>query len=89
MTTKATAKVEEFTAEAQKTMEENVEKMTKGFEDVAAFGQENVDAVVEASKIAAKAAEDMNAEIVAFSKKHYEDSMAAMKELSSCKSVTE
>ena len=31
----------------------------------------------------------MNAELVAFSKKHYEDQMAAVKELTSCKSVTE
>ena len=37
----------------------------------------------------AKAAEEMNAEIIAFSKKSYEDSMAAAKEFTAVKSVSE
>ena len=81
--------MEDFTAEAKKTMEEGVEKMSKGFEDASAFGQENVEAMVASTKAFAKAAEEMNAEIIAFSKKSYEDSMAAAKELTSAKSVTE
>ncbi len=81
--------VEELTAEAKKTMEQNVEKMTKGIEEMTQFGQENVEAIVESSKIAAKAAEEMNAEVVAFSKKSYEDGVAAAKELTSCKSMTD
>ena len=89
MTKSATQPVEKMAAEAQKTMEESVEKMTKGFETAAAFGKENVEAVVESSKIAAKVAESMGAEIAAYSKKSYEDSLAIAKELTSCKSVTE
>lgn len=85
----ATKQVEEFTAEAKKTMEDGVEKMSKGFEELSAFNQENVDAFLASSKIAAKAAEDMNAELMAWSKKSYQDSMAAAKELTSVKSVTE
>ena len=85
----ATKQVEEFTAEAKKTVEEGVEKMTKGVEEAAQFGQQNVEAVVASGKIVAKAAEEMNAEMVAFSKKSYQDSMAAAKELTSAKSVTE
>jgi len=89
MAKSATKQVEALTAGAQKTMEEGVEKMTKGLENAATFGQDNVEAVVSSSKIAAKAAESMGAEIAAYSKKAYEDSLAAAKELSSCKSVTE
>ena len=85
----ATKQVEEFTAEAKKTVEEGVEKMTKGVEDATAFGQDNVEAMVASTKVVAKAAEEMNAEIIAFSKKSYQDSMAAAKELTSAKSVTE
>lgn len=85
----ATKRAETLTADAQKTMEQGVEKMTKGLEDAATFGQDNVEAVVTSSKIAAKAAESMSAEIAAYSKKAYEDSLAAAKELSSCKSVPE
>ncbi len=70
-------------------MEEGVEKMTKGIENAASFGQENVEAVVTYSKIATKAAESMSAEIAAYSKKAYQDSMAAAKELTACKSVGE
>lgn len=84
-----TQKVEEFTAEAQKQMEQNVEKMTKGFEDAAEFGRQNMEAMVAASKRYAKAAEEMNAQIAAFTKKSYEDGMAAMKEISSAKSMNE
>lgn len=85
----ATKTVEQFTAEAQKTMETNVEKMSKSFEDAASFGRENMDAMVLASKRAAKAAEDMNAEIAAYTKKSYEDGLAAAKEITSAKSMTE
>ena len=85
----ATKQVEDLTAEATKTIEQNVEKMTKGVEDATAFGQENVEAIVASGKIAAKAVESMNAEILAYSKKSYEDSLAAAKELTSCKSISE
>jgi phasin family protein len=85
----ATKQVEEFTAEAKKTVEEGVEKMTKGVEEATQFGQENVEALVASGKVFAKAAEEVNAELLAFSKKSYEDGMAAAKELTSVKSVTE
>lgn len=87
--TETTQQIEVITADAQKTMEEGVEKVTKGMEEATAFGQETMEAVVASSKIAAKAAESLGAEFVAFSKKSYEDSMAAAKELTACKSVTE
>ena len=89
MTKAATKQVEEFTAETKKAMEEGVEKMSQGFEDASKFGQDNVEAVVASSKVIAKAAEEMNAEIVAYSKKNYEDGMAAAKELGAVKSVSE
>ena len=89
MTKAATKQVEEFTAEAKKTMEEGVEKMAKGVEDVTSFNQENVEAVMTSGKVFAKATEEASAEIIAFSKKSYQDSMAAAKEISSVKSVSE
>lgn len=85
----ANEQVEEFTAEAKRSMEEGVERMSKGLEDVAQFGQENVEAFVASGKAVAKAAEEMNAEVMAYSKKSYEDSMAAAKEIASAKSVSE
>ena len=81
MTKAATKQVEEFTAEAKKTMEEGVEKMAQGVEDVTSFSQDNVEAMMTSGKVMAKATEEMNAEIIAFSKKSYQDSMAAAKEI--------
>ena len=85
----ANQQVEDFTAEAKRSMEEGVERMSKSFEDVTQFGQENVEALVASGKVVAKAAEEMNAEVIAYSKKSYEDSMAAAKEIASAKSVSE
>ena len=85
----ANQQVEEFTAEAKRSMEEGVERMSKGIEDVTQFGQDNVEAMVASGKVMAKAAEEMNAEVIAFSKKSYEDSMAAAKEIASARSVSE
>ena len=89
MSKSATKKVEEIAVETQKTMEEGVEKMTKGIENAASSGQETVEAVVTSAKIATKAAESLSAKIAAYSKKAYEDNMAAAKELTTCKSVSE
>jgi len=87
--TTASAKVEEIAADAQKTMTENMAKMTKGFQDVTAFSQENVDAVVKTSEIAAKAAEGIGSEVSAYSKKSFEDSVAAAQDMATAKNLTE
>ena len=89
MSKSTTKKTEQVTVEAQKTIEEGVETMTKGIETATSFGQENVEAVVMSSKIAANAAETMGAELAAYSKKAYEDSLAVAQELTSCKSVSD
>lgn len=88
-TTKTAASVEEFAADAQKTMTEGMEKMTKGIEEVTSFSQDNMDAVVKSSEIAAKAAEGIGSEVTAYSKKAFEDSVAAAQDLASAKNLTE
>jgi phasin family protein len=85
----ATAKVETFVADTQKSMTEQFEKFSKGFEGLSSFGQENVDAIVKSSEIAAKAAEGIGSEISAFSKKAFEDSVAAAQDFASAKTMTE
>lgn len=85
----ATKKVETLVDDAQKAASEQMEKVTKSFEDVTVFGQENVDAFVKSSTIAVKAAEEMNAEFVSFSKKSMEEGVAAAKEMTSVKTLPE
>ena len=58
-------------------------------ESATAYSQENVDAIVTSSKVAAKAVESLSAEISAYSKKSYEDGLAAAKELTASKSVSD
>lgn len=90
MATKDTQKqVETVAAEAQKTVGESVEKLTRGMEQAASFGQESLDAVVESSRIAVKAHETAGAEVAAFTKKSYEDGLAAAKELAAAKTLPE
>ena len=81
--------VEDAQVEARKTLDEGVQKLTRGMEDAASFGQENLDAVVASSRIAAKAHETAGAEVAAFTKKSYEDGLAAAKDMATAKSVPE
>lgn len=83
------AKVETMVADTQKTVTEQFEKFTKGIEGLTAFGQENVDALVKSSEIAAKAAEGIGSEISAYSKKAFEDGVAAAQDFAAAKTLTE
>ncbi|MBP6999949.1 phasin family protein [Amaricoccus sp.] len=85
----ATAKVESLVAESQKNLTEQFEKFSKGFEGFTAFGQENVDALVKSSELAAKAAEGIGSEIAAYSKKAFEDGVAAAQDFAASKTVSE
>lgn len=85
----ATSKVETFVADTQKTVTEQFEKFSKGIEGFTAFSQENVDALVKSSEIAAKAAEGIGTEISAYSKKSFEDGVAAAQDFASAKTLTE
>ncbi len=87
--TETAKKIETFAADAQKSMSAQMEKMSKSFEDAAAFNQESFDAMTKSSNLCVKAAEELNAEFMAFSKQAVEDSMAAAKDLAASKSVME
>lgn len=88
-TKSATEQVEAMTADTQKAVTEQVEKLTKGLEGVTAFGQGNVEALVKSSEVAVKAVEGLNSEVSAFSKKSFDESVAAAKDLASAKTVAE
>lgn len=87
--TKTTKQAEKATTESRKTIEQGTEKVRKGLETAATFSQGNIEAIVASSKIAAKALESLTSELAAYSKKTYEDGMAAAKELSSCRTMAE
>jgi phasin family protein len=85
----ASEKVGSFVADTQKSMTEQLEKVSKGFEGLSTFGQDNVEAVVKSSEVAAKAFEGIGSEISAYSKKAFEDSVAAAQDFAAAKTMTE
>ena len=89
MAKKAAQTVETFVEDAQKNAAASMEKMNKAAEEVSVLAQGNVDAVVKASETAAKAAEALNAEVIAYAKKSVEEGVAAAKELAEIKTVPE
>lgn len=84
---KKPAQIETLVEDAQKTATEGFEKFSKGVEDMNVFAQENLEALVKASEIAAKATEGLNAEVVAFTKKSMQEGAAKAKEMSELKSI--
>ncbi len=66
-----------------------VEKSQKLFEEANEFGKGNIEALVEASKVAARGMEAIGQEAAAFAKKSFEEATAAAKTMSSIKSPTE
>jgi phasin family protein len=87
--TEAASKIETFAADAKKSMSAQMEKMSKSFEDASAFNQESFDAMTKTSNMSVKAAEEINAEFVAFSKKTVEDTVSATKEMAASKTIVE
>ena len=85
----ATQAFESIAADTQKAAKEQMEKLSNGFEKLTEFGQENVDAMVKSTEIAAKAVEGFGSEVSTYSKKAFEDGVAAAQDFASAKNVTE
>lgn len=66
-----------------------MEKSTKMVEEVATFGKENVEALVESSRIAIKGLETMSQEAADYARRSMETATASMRSLSGVKSPTE
>lgn len=87
--TDTTAQFETFAAEAQKSMSEQMDKMAKSFEEMAAFSQASMDAMLKSANLSMKSIEEIGSEVMAFSKKSYEEGVAAAKDLAASKSMME
>ncbi len=85
----ATQTIEAIAADTQKAAKEQFDKLADGIEKMSAFNQDNFDAIVKSSEVATKAAEGFTNEMSTYSKKAFEDSVAAAQDLASAKNVTE
>lgn len=66
-----------------------IQAATKGYGEMTDFGKDTVEAFVAASSATAKAVEAINAEVLAFSKTSFEDSVAAAKAVLAAKTLKE
>lgn len=85
----AKTRVEALTADMNGRAKEAMSKTSKLAEEAVEFNKANVEAIVEASKIAAKNIETLGQEGVTFARKSFEDTSAALKGYTSVKSPTE
>lgn len=83
--TRAEALTADFNAKAKDAMA----KSSKLAEEAVEFNKANIEAVVESGKIAAKGLESLGQEGVAFARKSFEDTTAALKGYTAVKSPTE
>jgi phasin family protein len=81
--------VEQLTAASNTAFKESVEKTLTALNEANANSKKNLEAVVASVTAATKGAESLGAQAMAYSKKSFEDNMAAAKSLASAKSVQE
>ncbi len=85
----AKTRAETLTADFQARSKEALAKTSKLAEEAVEFNKANVEALVESGKIAAKGLETLGQEGVAFARKSFEDTSAAMKGYTAVKSPAE
>ena len=80
---------EQTMSAAKEQVEKASVQLLKGYEDMATFGKENVDALVQSGTIVAKGAEDLGKEVVAFAQASFDKQVATGKAVLSAKSIRE
>ncbi|CAN7296313.1 TIGR01841 family phasin [Phenylobacterium sp. LjRoot219] len=85
----AKSTVEQFTVASNTAFKDGVEKTMAAFTEAGSLSKKNLEAVVASMTAAAKGAEIVGAQAMAFSKKSFDDQVHAARSLASAKSVQE
>lgn len=80
---------EQTVSAAKEQVEKASAQVLKGYEDLAAFNKDTVDAVVLSSTIAARGSEELSREVAAFARTNFDASVAAGKALLGAKTFQE
>lgn len=83
------ATTERAAAAGNQAFKDGVEKSLSALNELNALSRQNIEALVESFTAATKGAEALGAQTTAYTKKNWEDAVAAAKNLSSAKSVQE
>lgn len=86
---KAQAQAEKFQAAGAKAFREGVDKSVASLGELNAHGKKNLEALVESASAAQKGAEALSQQAVSYSKKSWEDGVAAAQSLSQARSIQE
>lgn len=70
-------------------MKDGFEKAVKTYDQLMSFGKDNAEAVLKSANAAGKSVETINSEVFAFTRKFFEDGVAATKSVLSAKTVEE
>lgn len=70
-------------------VKDNFERAAKGYDQLAGFSKDNVDAMIRSANAVAKGLEAINTEALTFSRRSMEDGIAAAKEAMTAKTVQE
>jgi len=81
--------VDQFATAGNQAFKDGVEKSLTAINEANAQGKRNMEALSASVTAAAKGAESLGAQTIAYSKKAFEDQVAQAKALSTCKSVQE
>jgi phasin family protein len=85
----AKSTVEQFTVASNTAFKDGVEKTLAAFNEANSLSKKNLEAYVASVSAAAKGAEIVGAQAMAFSKKTFDDQIAAARSLATAKSVQE
>ena len=85
----AGAKAASLTADTQKSLGENIAKVSQRLQGLSTFNQHNRDAFARSTEITAKAFESIGGEVAAYAKQSYEDRVAAAQDISSARTLSE
>lgn len=88
-TADATTKAQALFTDLNARTKQAVERSTKMFEEMNEFNKGNIEALVESSRVAAKAAETLSQHAAETARKNFEQATAAMKSMAAVKSPTE
>jgi phasin family protein len=83
------ANAEQAQAAGAKALKDVADKSAAGLTELNAQGKQNLEAIVASAAAAQKGAEALSAQSVAFTKKSWEDSVAAAKSMSQARSIQE
>jgi phasin family protein len=81
--------VDQFATAGNQAFKDGVEKSLTAINDINAQGKRNMEAVAASVTAAAKGAEALGAQVIAYSKKAFEDQVAQAKALATARSVQE